>query len=518
MPITINPGEKKKEFLSRCIATEVEAGKPQNQAIAICSRVWDSKHKVKKEDRVKLVKPFEGLNICLEWLDGETRQWEGCPYRNPMIGTNYGFVKDTIDGDGEGVDVYLSSPIHENTPVFMMSQLSKEDGTFDEHKFFLGFKTQRDAELAYQNAMPKEMMGDFDEMTMEDFKNKILHFHWRDRMNRITKAKEQLKDLIWKAEQEEAVAKFGPELNVVMKGKIVMGFESPEPGDLSRKGADLLAKVYATCRRDGVEKDNSARIAWDAVKHAGFRPGGRKAILKKLESLVQRMVELHKSRKVTKAGAPPGTRSQRKDGIFEKQADGKWVKIAEPGQKPKEKPEAKPKESEGEPLTDNKLDMSMSVLLNDETSSDEQIVDFLKTNGLTDNQAKTVVSHRDEALRLVDPDSEGDIRDKIQGDLSGGMLSGGKPEAEKPKETAPQLENIDDATDEQLSNFLEQNRGKTISSGERDFQIGQEVELKGREEGFEKFVDVVADAGGGHVMTFDPSDESFDTFRVADLK
>jgi len=319
MLIEIKPGEKQDTFISRCISTEVRSGKKQDQAVAICHRVWDSRHKVKKEDPVKGVVPFAGLNIYLEWKDGETRQWAGCPYRNPMIGTNYGFIKDTIDGDGEGVDVYLASPIHEDSPVFMMSQLKKEDGTFDEHKFFLGFKTQKDAEQAYLNAMPEEMMGGFDEMTMEDFKNKILHFHWRERMNkiqRIDKSIECLKELLRKAEREDAVEKYAPEI-------------SRECRNYSLAGAKAYKDIYSMCRSDGLTAESAIKISKSAVGNAGFKSVNRTKVLKAIETNLRKLVAF---RSVGKA-LPPGTTRKRKDGTYVKLPSGRWAKVEDPGKK-----------------------------------------------------------------------------------------------------------------------------------------------------------------------------------------
>jgi hypothetical protein len=47
--------------------------------------------------------------------------------------------------------------------------------------------------------------------------------------------------------------------------KKIKGFESPEPGDLSDKDADLLAKVYADYRSKGMSKEESAKRAWGTV-------------------------------------------------------------------------------------------------------------------------------------------------------------------------------------------------------------------------------------------------------------
>lgn len=45
-------GESKDDFLSRCISTEVDAGKPQDQAVAICIAYWQGEQKSEKEFKV----------------------------------------------------------------------------------------------------------------------------------------------------------------------------------------------------------------------------------------------------------------------------------------------------------------------------------------------------------------------------------------------------------------------------------------------------------------------------------
>lgn len=44
MPIKPLKGETKSEFISRCIRTEVEAGRPQKEAVGMCHAVWDRAH------------------------------------------------------------------------------------------------------------------------------------------------------------------------------------------------------------------------------------------------------------------------------------------------------------------------------------------------------------------------------------------------------------------------------------------------------------------------------------------
>jgi N-dimethylarginine dimethylaminohydrolase len=92
-------------------------------------------------------------------------------------------------------------------------------------------------------------------------------------------------DLLQKIEKEkehELVNKYRDELE---KAQTVEGYVSPEPGDLPKEGADLLAKVYAKCRADGGDKEKCSKIAWSATRNAGYKSAGFKVIAKNLEIL-----------------------------------------------------------------------------------------------------------------------------------------------------------------------------------------------------------------------------------------
>lgn len=348
MPINPKPGEQKSDFIGRCISTEIKAGKPQDQAAAICYRVWEDRSKVKKNDPVKQVAQFGGLPVSIEWKDGETRQWAGSPYRNPMVGTNYGFINETQDGDGEEVDVYLAEPAVPGSPVFMMSQLKKDDGSFDEHKFFLGFPTEEQARAAYAAAMPKEMMGEFAEMTMDDFKDKYLKFHWRDGMGKQEQAENNsvekinkcidsvignLQNIVKKCEAEELVEVYAEEIPAVcQKSK----FAPPEEV-LPPAGVQVFKSMYARARKDGLSKKRSMSLAWKDVQDNGYTGNSRVVILFRIAKALESLVE------VRKAGLPEGTRRKRSDGSWYIKQQGQWKR--DPNQKDepsKETPEAAP--------------------------------------------------------------------------------------------------------------------------------------------------------------------------------
>jgi hypothetical protein len=56
-----------------------------------------------------------------------------------------------------------------------------------------------------------------------------------------------------------------------IKAREFGGFESPEPGELPEKGKEILAAAYASCRKDGGDKENCSKIAWTAVHNAGYK-------------------------------------------------------------------------------------------------------------------------------------------------------------------------------------------------------------------------------------------------------
>jgi cation transport regulator ChaB len=60
------------------------------------------------------------------------------------------------------------------------------------------------------------------------------------------------------------------ELHDIAKARSVGGYESPEPGDLPEAGKKILASTYASCRKDGGDKEKCAKIAWSAVHNAGY--------------------------------------------------------------------------------------------------------------------------------------------------------------------------------------------------------------------------------------------------------
>jgi hypothetical protein len=73
MPIERRAGESRDEFLSRCISTEVEAGKPQDQAAAIC---YTQLKKVNMQEEAPAI-PQEDIDYCMAMLKGQNPSYVG---------------------------------------------------------------------------------------------------------------------------------------------------------------------------------------------------------------------------------------------------------------------------------------------------------------------------------------------------------------------------------------------------------------------------------------------------------
>lgn len=81
MPVNIKSGESEEQFISRCIADEVSAGKESDQAAAICYSYWRKDKMSKITDtqskvmaRVAYDTDFRGINLLAEEGDGPC--WE----------------------------------------------------------------------------------------------------------------------------------------------------------------------------------------------------------------------------------------------------------------------------------------------------------------------------------------------------------------------------------------------------------------------------------------------------------
>lgn len=132
-----------------------------------------------KNDKTKMKMSYHGIPINIEWKKGEIRTYPGSPYKNQMIDWHYGYIRNTISPDGEDVDVYVKDDPDQNAKIYMINQLHRGDeydGEFDEHKFMIGFKSQKDAIDAYKKTMQNNMFGGVSVLSVENFKKNFMPF------------------------------------------------------------------------------------------------------------------------------------------------------------------------------------------------------------------------------------------------------------------------------------------------------------------------------------------------------
>ena len=102
-------------------------------------------------DSVKKKLVFEGMTVHVDRPKGFVLSGEDAA-GNPWSRTyqfDYGFIPKTQGGDKEGLDVYLGPDEDKAGDAHWVRQL-KKDGTFDEFKVFLGFKSKAEAKAAYK--------------------------------------------------------------------------------------------------------------------------------------------------------------------------------------------------------------------------------------------------------------------------------------------------------------------------------------------------------------------------------
>lgn len=118
---------------------------------------------------------WNGLDVSIETDKGQTRRGRGKDGQDWAVVMNfpYGYIKRTQGADGDQVDVTLG-PNEQAPTVFVVNQVDPESGKFDEHKAFLGFDSQAEAERAYASSFSDgsgpDRMGGIAAMPVADFK------------------------------------------------------------------------------------------------------------------------------------------------------------------------------------------------------------------------------------------------------------------------------------------------------------------------------------------------------------
>lgn len=118
---------------------------------------------------------FQGLPVKIEIEVGETRSGtgeDGRPWEKTYE-IPYGEIPQSRTlADGDGVDIYLG-PDPLAPMIYVVHQL-RRDGSYDEDKCLLGFRSIGEAIQAYKSHGPSWGFGSVDTMTVDQFKHGYL--------------------------------------------------------------------------------------------------------------------------------------------------------------------------------------------------------------------------------------------------------------------------------------------------------------------------------------------------------
>jgi hypothetical protein len=126
---------------------------------------------------------WNGLSIGVEYLPGMVR----FPGRknSKKLRSGYGHIRGYLGADGDALDCYIypglllkkgDEPQGSDSEallltadrLFEVSQISPEDGDFDEHKYMIGYDSMESAKAAYLTEMPEEYFGRIREIAIAD--------------------------------------------------------------------------------------------------------------------------------------------------------------------------------------------------------------------------------------------------------------------------------------------------------------------------------------------------------------
>lgn len=113
---------------------------------------------------------WNGLAIGVEFLPNQVR-FPGRKH-SKKLRSGYGHIRGTKSADGEALDCYIYPGLLKDEPegsdrLFQISQISPEDGDFDEFKLMVGYSNLKAAKEAYLQEMPIEFFGGIQEVTLE---------------------------------------------------------------------------------------------------------------------------------------------------------------------------------------------------------------------------------------------------------------------------------------------------------------------------------------------------------------
>lgn len=107
---------------------------------------------------------IHGFKITIENAKGSKRFWKDDKgkERYTVLKNHYGYFSNTKGHDGDHIDVFIGTYLDFNK-IYVVDQ-NYNDGSFDESKVMLGFKSKEQAKKAYLSNFDKEWKG-FREIT-----------------------------------------------------------------------------------------------------------------------------------------------------------------------------------------------------------------------------------------------------------------------------------------------------------------------------------------------------------------
>ena len=119
---------------------------------------------------------FQGLPISIENKKGSYRHWHD-PLKNEngktLMRADYGYIRSTKTGDGEGMDVYVG-PNKKSKKVFVVDQQNPKNGKYDEQKVMLGYDSAKEAKAAYlQHYDDPAFFGGMAQWRIDDFQDHV---------------------------------------------------------------------------------------------------------------------------------------------------------------------------------------------------------------------------------------------------------------------------------------------------------------------------------------------------------
>ncbi|MBW4675937.1 MAG: DUF935 family protein [Desmonostoc geniculatum HA4340-LM1] len=117
---------------------------------------------------------WNGLAIGVEFLPGGVR-FPGRKH-SKKLRSGYGHIRGYLGNDGEALDCYIYPGLLKDEPegsnrLFQVTQVSPEDGDFDELKLMISYSNLKTAREAYLAEMPIDYLGGIQEVTVESLEH-----------------------------------------------------------------------------------------------------------------------------------------------------------------------------------------------------------------------------------------------------------------------------------------------------------------------------------------------------------